>query len=134
MQDWCNASLSGCTFRGRFIGNDFGHREENFLGGSIENCDFTKAILDNCQFFSCKMETIELPRWPCFTVLYPLRRTDELLSANWPDEFSPWTGLWKKSLKEIVAITGYAPKLVKLFGSSEERLREVLEGLSGIVM
>jgi len=68
-QEWCRNSIRQCTFTGTYSGNDFGHWDSPL--GELQDCDFSKAILDRCRMMDCDVKSIRFPRWPCFTVLQP---------------------------------------------------------------
>jgi hypothetical protein len=135
---WATMNLKGCRFKGRFTGNDFGFREDDLdplrLGG-IEDCDFSEARLDACRFYDCDMSTIRLPRWPCFTLLDPVRRAAELGRVEWPGLFGPVVieGLAEQE-ESVVALTYHAPSVAERLDTTAEELRAVLERLSGVVM
>jgi hypothetical protein len=135
---WARMNFKGCRFKGRFTGNDFGFREDDLdkwrLGG-IENCDFSEARLDACRFYNCDMSTIRLPRWPCFTLLDPVRRAAELARREWPGRYGSVVieGL-RKQEEGIVALTDHAPSVAAQLGTTAEELQAALEGLEGVVM
>jgi hypothetical protein len=135
---WAPISLKRCRFKGRFTGNDFGFREDlderRTLGG-IEDCDFSEARLNGCRFSNCDMNTISLPRWPCFTFLDPLGHAAELRQHAWP-------GLVGRATVEAVcespvgtvAVTWHAPTVAEKMDTTVEELRAALETASGIFM
>jgi hypothetical protein len=131
-QQWVFASINGCRFKGRFLGCDFGHRpdysEEEAKHGSIEDCDFSEALLNFCRFHACDMRTIRLPRWPCFTLLDPLRHVAELGRVQWPGSFGD---LIVDNLPtrppSTVAITYLASAIATRLGTTEEALRSAIE-------
>jgi hypothetical protein len=135
---WARMSFKGCRFQGRFTGNDFGFREDDLdkwrLGG-IQNCDFSEARLDGCRFYNCDMRTIQLPRWPCFTLLDPVRRAEELARSKWPGLFGPVIveGLLEQE-ESVVAVSYHAPSIAERLDTTAEDLRAVLETLPGVVM
>ncbi len=135
---WARMNFKGCRFKGRFTGNDFGFREDDLdkwrLGG-IENCDFSEARLDACRFYNCDMSTIRLPRWPCFTLLEPVRRAAELARREWPGRYGSVVieGL-RKQEESIVALTDHAPSVAAQLGTTAEELQAALEGLEGVIM
>ncbi|HYO59964.1 hypothetical protein [Archangium sp.] len=135
---WTRMNFKGCHFKGRFTGNDFGFREESYdewQVGGIEQCDFSEARLDACRFYNCDMRTIQLPRWPCFTILDPVRRAAELTRVEWPGHFGPVVidGLAEQE-ESVVALTYHAPSVAERLGTTAEELQAVLERLSGVVM
>ena len=135
---WARMGLMGCRFKGRFTGNDFGFREDSIdkwrLGG-VTDCDFSEARLDACRFYNCDMKTIQLPRWPCFTILDPVRRAAELARLEWPGLFGPVVieGLAEQEAS-VVALTYHAPTVAERLDTTAEELRTVLERISGVVM
>lgn len=131
---WCATELQGCSFVGRFEGNDFGHWPEQHPDGSVKDCDFSGAVLDGCRFIDCDIESIKLPAWPCFTILYPHQRQAELESTAWPGELEHWFGGLSWSPEKTAAVVGYAPELVKKYGSNEDELRNILIQLNGILI
>jgi len=131
---WCGTELQGCTFTGRYDGNSFGHWEDNYSNGSIQDCDFSGAILDGCQFVDCDIESIKLPVWPCFTIVNPHQHQAELESTRWPGKLEHWFGGLSWSPEQTVAVVGYAPELVKRSGGSVEELRNILKTMSGVLM
>lgn len=135
---WARMGFRGCRFKGRFTGNDFGFREDDLdrwrLGG-IADCDFSEARLDACRFYQCDMRTIRLPRWPCFTLLDPVRRAEELARVAWPGRYGQVVieGL-RKQEAGIVALTDHAPSLVARLDTTAEALRAILETVPGVVL
>jgi hypothetical protein len=135
---WTTMGLKGCRFTGRFTGNDFGFREEHFdkwrLGG-VEDCDFSEARLDACRFYGCDMRMVQLPRWPCFTLLDPRRRVAELRRVEWPGRFGRVVIDDLVEQEEgMVALAYHAPSVAEQLDTTSEELRVVLEGLAGVVM
>lgn len=139
-QQWIKASLKGCRFKGRLSGCDFGHwpeygKEPEYQLGSIEDCDFSEARLDACRIMGGDPRGLRFPRWPCFTILDPVRRAPEmLLSAEWPGRF----GL--VVLKDVAndppgttALTYHAPSVAKRMDTTPEALRAVIEQFDFIV-
>ncbi|ATB30704.1 hypothetical protein [Melittangium boletus] len=133
LQDWISASIAGCRFTGRMTGCDFGHWPEygndlEYQYGAIEDCDFTEARLNTCRFMGCDPRTLKLPRWPCFTILDPIRRAPELRSATWPDLFG------RVIIKHLHthpprtnALTLHAPTIAKQLETTPEELRPIIE-------
>jgi hypothetical protein len=138
-QDWIAASIQGCRFKGRFNGCDFGHwpsysSDPHDKSGSIADCDFTEARLDSCRFIDCDPTTLRLPRWPCFTILDPLRRSAELARMPWPGDIAPVTmASHAKDPVGTAAVTYHAPSLAKDSGTTTEALRAVLETCAGVL-
>jgi hypothetical protein len=145
-QDWITASLKGCRFKGRLSGCDFGHwpeygKEPEYQLGSIEDCDFSEARLDECRFHGDDPRTLRFPKWPCFTLLDPIRRADELRNLKWPDRFgrslvslldqSPEKRI--KHPRSTMALSYYAPAEAKRLGITEEAFKAAIEKCDFIV-
>ncbi|WNG18224.1 hypothetical protein [Cystobacter fuscus] len=136
-QQWVKASLKRCRFKGRFSGCDFGHWPEYGTGweyGAIEDCDFTEARLDGCRIMGADPATLRFPKWPCFTLLDPIRRARELNSVQWPGGFRPIIveGQYRDP-PCTMAVTLYAPSLAKRRETTEEAFRAVVEQFDFIV-
>ncbi len=132
---WYTAFLKGCRFTGRLTGNDFGHWPDatgfEEVGG-IEDCDFTAAILDGCRFLGCDMKSIKLPKWPCFTILSPYHRRQELTTFAWPGDVRVAMDFsW--SPESTAAVTYFAPSLAKQFGATDAELKVTLQEIDDVV-
>ncbi|WNG21108.1 pentapeptide repeat-containing protein [Cystobacter fuscus] len=132
-QQWIRASLEGCRFKGRLTGCDFGHwpeygDEPEYQHGSIEDCDFTEAQLDGCRFMGCDPSTLRFPKWPCFTILDPIRRAPELRRATWPGLVGDVVvEKLHKQPPRTMALTKHAPTLAKQLETTPEELKAVIE-------
>jgi len=134
--DWSSAFLRGCRFTGRLTGCDFGHRSPYLPGrenGGIEDCDFTEARLQGCRFHGCDMRTIRLPPWPCFTILDPIGRSQELNNLEWPGRSHIIVGSTHMDPPSTVAYTYHAPTVAKRYGTTPEELKAVFEKLDFVV-
>ncbi|ATB32560.1 pentapeptide repeat-containing protein [Melittangium boletus] len=135
-QEWIYAQLKGCRFKGRLSGCEFGHWPDYASDsgtGSIEDCDFSEAQLDGCRFHGCDMRTIKLPRWPCFTILDPIRRSQELMGKPWPGTVGPVTiSMHATEPPSTVAVTWSASVLAKECRTTPEAIKAVLETCEGI--
>ena len=132
---WCSAFLKGCRFTGAMTGSDFGRwpYDETERGG-IEDCDFTGARLDACRFIDCDPKTLKFPSWPCFTILDPMRRLDEILAAPWPKATRVLVNTLASSPPQTVAVTDSATVIAKRTGTTPEALRAVLDTLPGVIL
>ena len=134
---WYSAYLKGCRFTGRLFSCDFGHVPNSKLlyedMGGIEDCDFTAAHVHACRFVGCDTSTLKFPRWPYFTLLEPSRRHREFASMLWPREIRAWFTGFELFHKTTAALTYSATILAKEAGVSEDRLRALVEGHSGII-
>jgi hypothetical protein len=134
---WWTAHLKGCRFTGRLFDCDFGHfpaptQPHEDMGG-IEDCDFTAAHLHACRFVGCDASSLKFPRWPCFTLLDPYRRSREFASMLWPQEIRAWFTIFDRFPETTAAMTYSATTLAKEAGVSEDRIRALLEGHSDII-
>ncbi|ATB39917.1 hypothetical protein CYFUS_005365 [Cystobacter fuscus] len=129
--------FEGCRFVGKFTGIGFGQRagvDRWWEHGGIANCDFSEARLDECVFHSCDMRTIRLPKWPCFTILEPIKHGRELLSVPWPGDFVPV--VLEGPLKEqptTSAVTLYAPAEAKRSRATLEEFKAAVGRFDFIV-
>ncbi|HZH14928.1 MAG TPA: hypothetical protein VE057_11295 [Archangium sp.] len=145
-QQWIRASLKGCRFKGRLSGCDFGHwpeygNEPEYQLGAIEDCDFSEARLDECRFHGDDPRTLQFPKWPCFTLLEPIRRAAELRNLKWPERFgrslvslldqSPEKRI--KHPRSTMALSYYAPAEARRLGITEEAFKAAIENCGFIV-
>lgn len=130
---WCHARIQGCSFVGNYEGNDFGHWPDRHPDGHLSDCDFADSVLDGCRFIDCDIESIKLPRWPCFSIINPHQQQTFLDAVAWPGKLKHWFGGLSWSPEQTVAIVGYAPTLVKKFGGSQDELRSLLEPFDGVL-
>jgi hypothetical protein len=132
---WLNAFLSGCTFAGEFRGSDFGNWPSHFdPEGGIEHCDFSAATLDGCRFIGCDASTLLFPSWPCFTILNPVDRLEELQAAHWPGDADILVENIADFPPNTAAVTYLATAVEQELDADLEELRAVLEHLGGIYM
>ncbi|HEX8821912.1 MAG TPA: hypothetical protein VF794_18440 [Archangium sp.] len=136
-QDWVFAALKGCRFNGRLSDCDFGHwpsYPRAWEHAAIEDCDFSEARLDGCRFHGCDPRTLRFPKWPCFTILDPIRRSHELAAMEWPGDIGSIT--MKGHAREppsTVAVTWFAPSLAKENGTTPEVIKAIIEKCEGII-
>jgi hypothetical protein len=135
-QDWVHVSLRGCRFKGRLAGCDFGHWPhfaDGWEHGTIEDCDFTEARLDSCRFHGCDPSTLRLPRWPCFSLLEPIRRSRDWALLQWPGDIGPVIiNHLASQPPSTVTVTYFAPALAKRSGTTPEAIKAVLEKADGV--
>jgi hypothetical protein len=135
---WVSAALKGCRIEGRLTGCDFGPFPGYSTGGEhgqLEDCDFSSARLDGCRFHGCDIRTMQLPRWPCFTLIDPIANAATLSQQNWPGRFGQV--IIEDLAKEppsTVAVTWYAPAVMKGLQATPEELRIVLERCENVIM
>jgi hypothetical protein len=129
---WCHAFLKGCKFTGRLTGCDFGQWPDSPEEGGIEGCDFSAAQLQGCRFIGCDVSTLRFPSWPCFTILDPVRRLDELSKVPWPGQVGILVKTLSASPPETAAVTISATVFGKRFGASEDDIKAALKKLDGV--
>ena len=62
----------------------------------------------------CNIESIKLPKWPCFTILDSPNRVEALQSVHWPGRLCVWANLMVEWVPKItVACTEYAPEVIR---------------------
>lgn len=129
---WDHAHLTGCQFKGRFVGNDFGNWREA-TQASIVDCDFSSAHVDQTRFLHCDAQSLRFPPWPCFTIFDPVRRWRDLNALAWPGDIGPVVieGYAERPLS-TAAVTYSAPELAKRRGTTPEAIKAVLEKLDGV--
>jgi hypothetical protein len=131
---WEHARLEGCRFTGRLNGNDFGRWPDSPKPGHIQDCDFSAAQLDACRFLECDVRTLRFPSWPCFTILEPVRRQQDLRAVPWPGDIGRIeVAGFSEDPPSTVAVTFSAPALAKRSGTTPEAIRATLEKLDGVV-
>jgi hypothetical protein len=131
---WNHAHLKGCRFTGRLTGNDFGNWPDDPGEGSIEDCDFSGAHVDESRFLECDVRTIRFPPWPYFTLLDTARRWRELEALPWPGSIGQIEAKgFAKDPPTTVAVTFSAPELAKRSGTTSEAIKAVLTKLDGVV-
>ena len=140
-QDWCNADIQRCIFKGQFSGNDFGRWQGQssnniFVAGSIGHCDFSRASMEASRLMSCDMATIKLPSWPCVTTVKEDFSAQNIDSINWPGALKRWA-LSRSDVdepKETTATIDSSPYLCKNFDVTEEELLSTLAKLKGVLL
>jgi hypothetical protein len=131
---WYDAWLEGCTFEGKMIGNDFGHWTELDPEGGIVDCDFSNAMIDQCRFSNCDMNTIRLPEWPCITFLSPGMNAPQLLNIVSPVDLRFTVEGLVAQVEKVVAVTKYAATVLKYTEGTEDDLKTILEQFDFIRM
>lgn len=123
--------FDGVKFVGRFIGCDFGDWDSTDKA-SIARCDFTDAVLDDCRFLNCDVETLALPKWPCFAIVNPAEARDFVMGNAWPAKTRITLDVYTDVDPECTASLGDASRMAKRDGIALEDLRERLLAIPGI--
>jgi hypothetical protein len=82
----------------------------------------------------CDARTLKFPSWPCFTLLDPVRRKDELLAVQWPGTMRITVESFVEGPPETAAVTYFAPAVAKRTGTTEDAIRAVLDTLPGVIL
>ncbi|PQO47335.1 pentapeptide repeat-containing protein [Blastopirellula marina] len=136
-RSWCNAKISDCSFRGTFLGNEFGHWPLLSKDGAIANCNFEGAILNDCRFWNCDISKMRFAKWPCFVVLEPFKHRKALNAVDWPEN----QGMHFEMISDpdrneggVSAFVGYAPEFLKDNGGTEKELLEQLSKFDFVLL
>ena len=132
-QHWCGVRVRNCTFIGEYIGNDFGHWEDQSEFGSIEACDFSQASLHECRLFDCEVSTMTFASWPTFIITDPCGHKKESLAAKWPKEFEMWAELAFDEDSIVGAAIYNADRIVDDEGGNAAELRDLLTSLPFVI-
>jgi hypothetical protein len=133
------AYLERCRLRGRFVGCDFGRRDDHadfpsfFPEAGIVDTDLSAARLDGCRFISCDLSTLKLPRWPFFTIREPEQVREQALKLPWPGSSHLILGSGDDP-PGTVAYTDDARQICKQFDVTEAELRAVVEQIPGVIL
>lgn len=123
--------FDGVKLVGTFIGCDFGSWDSADIG-SIANCDFTDAVLDGCRFLNADVQSIELPRWPCFAIGNPAEAREYVMRTEWPARTRITLDVYTDVDPECSASLGDAARMAKQAGLSLEDIRQLLLAIPGI--
>lgn len=126
-----NAHFLNVKFSGTFIGCDFGDWDDSERS-SVSHCDYSDAILDGCRFLNCDMESIKLPKWPCFTLINPSVARSAVLSRQWPSKVGMILDIYTDNDPECVGICGDAQRLAKKNSLSIADFRQLLMTVPGM--
>lgn len=134
---WHSVRLEGCTFRGNYVGCDFGPRPDAYPRhklGAVSGCDFEATNLHQCRFFNVRMQDIRLPRWPCFTVLEPAANAGDWQQIPLPPGLGIIQRSVNRSLPGEVARVYSADELERTGEATADALRPLLAGKPYIVL
>lgn len=134
---WLHTWLQDCKFTGTLRGNDFGHWPPAWADmAGIQDCDFSEATLDLCRFVDCPIETMSLPRWPCFTILRPYQNLSRLETVKSPVDLSFLSHPYTPPRETFMAYTYYAPSFLKdwKLAGTEQDLKVTLEQLDFVLL
>jgi uncharacterized protein YjbI with pentapeptide repeats len=123
---WFGAKFVGCTFSGHFVENEFGNRHDiTEIHGLVEDCNFELASLQDCRFYDTNMNTLILPKYPEFSIIYPI---DFVLleKINWIGKTVRLFEYLKDQRETISGISANANEMAKLYEVDVEVLRKIL--------
>jgi hypothetical protein len=125
-----------CKFKGEFPGCEFGFRIDlhGKTRGTISGCDFREAILDLVSFNNCDLKSLSLPLWPHFTIADPGTTFERIQNPLKCEELESIRDTARRQAPITKGITCYAPYLASESAYSEDQLREILSGVTGIIL
>ncbi|MFM2057812.1 MAG: hypothetical protein RLY71_2197 [Pseudomonadota bacterium] len=126
-----------CRFHGIFSGIDFGrgHRpelHEDF--GTVEDCDFTEAMLDGCRFVNTDVSTLKLPRYEHAVLIEPYKRAADVAPIAWPGHLGQYMKICTDKPESFKALVIHIPSLARLVKCTEDEVKAALEKFGGVVM
>jgi uncharacterized protein YjbI with pentapeptide repeats len=123
---WFGAKFVGCTFSGHFVENEFGNRPDvTEIQGSVENCNFESAFLGYSRFYNTDMNTLILPKYPEFTILYPIDFV-QLEKINWVGKTIRLFEYLKDQREIISGISANVNEMAKLYEVDVGVLKTIL--------
>ena len=140
---WHDVVLEECSFKGRFVGCDFGPRPDAYAApphGAVSACDFSQAQLHLCRFFRSEMARQMLPRWPCFTILEPETNAADWLAIPFPESYRRIEQrLIAEAVPEfrvngVVGACEHAGEIAKKHDVSVDEIKALISGRSYIVL
>jgi hypothetical protein len=133
-RQWKRVRLQSVRFLGHYSGCDFGGWEGLEPLGSVVDCDFAVANIDNCRFMNCDIDRLHLPRWPWFTVRNPRQHARDIVALSLPGRWHLIQEVYADAPEQCSAIVGNATILAKRLGGSLHDIRSELEKLSAVSM
>lgn len=131
---WLRVKLHGVTFKGKFVGNDFGTKAEIYENlGEIRDCDFTEASVHLCRFFNCDIAS---NKFAPNHIIIPHNTSvcSSLLTLDWPDEIGYFAEMYTKPINELSFDTIDISLLAKEKKLTEDQIRQLFGRVEGIVM
>jgi hypothetical protein len=137
---WLSVVFTACKFRGKFVGNQFGHKSQSLregaTPGAVNECDFSESHLDGTSFLNCDMKSVTLPTWPFFTFVSPSENSEALLGAveRVPVALRTTIEVSASSSRETAAITWSSTEIIQRAGVTDRELRNLLIALPGVAL
>lgn len=130
------STFERCKFTGEFWGCEFGFRTDlqGKTRGTIADCDFTEATLDLVSFNNCDLSTLKLPRWPHFTIADPSTTASRIPNPLECREIEILRDTCLPHKPITKGIIWYAPYLLEETKYEEDALRQLLAGVTGIIL
>jgi hypothetical protein len=130
------STFERCKFTGEFPGCEFGFRIDlhGNTRGTISDCDFQEAILDLVSFNNCDLNSLTLPRWPHFTIADPGTTSARIPNPLKCEELEALKATFQRHAPITKGVTCYAPYLLDETVYQEDRLRELLSSVAGIIL
>lgn len=131
---WHRIKLYGVTFKGKFVGNDFGRLGGVYDNlGDIRDCNFVDASVHLCRFFQCDLSTMSFA--PNHVVIQHTRSAqDELTSLSWPSEVAGLVRIFAEDYEELSFYVFDISVLAKDKKLSEAQVREAFGRLDDAVL
>lgn len=126
-----------CRFRGAFQSIKFGRgfRPELYEDfGTIEGCDFTDAVLDDCEFVNVDVSTIKFPLRDHVVLLEPYKRAGDVAKVKWPGNMARYMALCTEPEEWLKAVVAHIPPLARQLNCTPEELRRAFEQFGGVLM
>jgi len=131
-QEWSSAIIKGCSFKGSFVGNDFGYSDEKYGNGSIDDCNFSEADLRYCRLMSCDLKNFKLPQWPYFTVENPFKQKEVIASIEWSGKLKTWAKVLMRSQDITTGACFYAPDIANEDDTDLDEIKSMLQNINYI--
>lgn len=115
-----------CIFEGTFQECDFGPNETGFEGnGRLGHCDFTRAVLDTCQFYNTDLAELALNADRAVVIGNPSTH-ESLLDARWPGRIRFLMEGIAESSNEVSFVVLDLPSLEVEYAIAGETVRQLL--------
>lgn len=131
------ARFINCRFRGTFKSVKFGRGfraelQEDF--GTIEGCDFTDAVLDDCEFVNVDVSTIKFPQKDHVVLIEPYKRAADVAAVQWPGDLARYMLLSTEPQEWRKAAVDHVPSLARHFKCTPDELRRAFKQFGGVLM
>jgi hypothetical protein len=107
---------------------DYGHY------GTVEDCDFSAAILDACRFINVDIARVRLPTQPHVLVPEPHRVARILDSSDWPSGTRVWASTLAEELPSVNATVDHMAMSAKRYKVADDVLGEAVRLVGGVFL